>query len=200
MMEVVTIRRSPPRGGVKDVIGEDQTGRTVLMKNLVSGLGRRVIVALVATLLVLGVTAGPAEAANYWALRHDGPVPANRGAWNNQFTCATSAGAGPLYVNRNAIGQWEIFDFVLLGGQWIALKAKINGKYVTRQSNGILQATSTTLTSAQHFYVYVSGLSGGHFRLWHGQSQTYVRLDPFGALYADGTHFSIAGIFLQWGL
>ena len=168
------------------------------MKSKTFAAGRRSVVAMIASALVFGLTGQVAHAANYWALRHDGPVPANQGAWNDLFVCAASAGSAPLIANRTSVGEWEKFDFILFGGAEIALQAKINNKYVTRQSDGRLQATSTTLGAAQHFTIDTSGLSGGHFRLVHISSGKYVRLDASGVLWADGTNPANAANFLQW--
>ena len=167
------------------------------MKDTSRGAARRTVLACIVTSVVMGLMASPAAAANYWGLRHDGVVPANQGAWSSDFVSAESAGNAPLVADRTSLGQWETFDFVIISGQWIALKAKINGKYVTRQANGVLQATSTTLGQAQYFYVDVSNLTGGHFRLIHGVTGSYVRLDAQHVLWADATHFSAAGTFLQ---
>lgn len=134
------------------------------MTNKVS---RRSVLAVPGAVLAAELTrSSDALAANYWALRHDGYAPVGYWQeWNNSYVCAASAGNAPLIANRSAIGEWEKFDFVLLGGQNIRLKAKINNKYVARQADERLKATSAAASGGTVFIVDTSGLSGGRFRL-----------------------------------
>ena len=46
---------------------------------------------------------------------------------------AERAGSPPLIANRTAIGAWETFDPIDLGGGRIALRAHANGRYVTAE-------------------------------------------------------------------
>jgi hypothetical protein len=55
---------------------------------------------------------------------------------NGAYVTAESGGALPLIANRTAIGPWEQFDEVDLGGGMIALYAHANGKYVTAENAG----------------------------------------------------------------
>jgi hypothetical protein len=55
---------------------------------------------------------------------------------NGRYVCAESAGAQPLVANRTAIGGWEQFDLVDLGGGNVALLAHANGRYVCAESAG----------------------------------------------------------------
>ncbi len=55
---------------------------------------------------------------------------------NNQYVSAENAGAEPLVANRTAIGPWEQFDLVDLGGGAVALLAQANGQYVCAENAG----------------------------------------------------------------
>ncbi|MEV5750719.1 hypothetical protein AB0L00_23095 [Actinoallomurus sp. NPDC052308] len=55
---------------------------------------------------------------------------------NNQYVTADNGGASPLIANRTAIGPWEQFDEIDLGGGAIALRAHANNEYVTADDAG----------------------------------------------------------------
>jgi alpha-L-fucosidase 2 len=55
---------------------------------------------------------------------------------NNQFVSAANAGAAPLIASATAIGAWERFDIVDLGGGNVALRARVNGMYVCAENAG----------------------------------------------------------------
>jgi hypothetical protein len=50
-------------------------------------------------------------------------------AYNGKYVCADKGLNGKMIANRTAIGPWETFEIIELGGGRIALKAS-NGKYV----------------------------------------------------------------------
>ncbi|MET7427082.1 ThuA domain-containing protein [Dactylosporangium sp. NPDC005555] len=56
---------------------------------------------------------------------------------NNRIVAAENAGAAPLIANRTAVGGWEQFDVVDLGGGNVALRARINGLYVCADNAGV---------------------------------------------------------------
>ncbi len=64
------------------------------------------------------------------------PVVSLRSRANNQYVCAENAGAEALLANRTAIGPWEQFDLVDLGGGGVALRAHANGQYVCAEDAG----------------------------------------------------------------
>jgi hypothetical protein len=74
---------------------------------------------------------------------------------NGRLVCAENAGAAGLIANRDAIGLWERFDRVDLGGGKIALRAQVNGRYVTATATSLV-ADATTVGTAQTF-TQVSG-------------------------------------------
>ncbi|WP_206319364.1 PQQ-dependent sugar dehydrogenase [Actinacidiphila epipremni] len=55
---------------------------------------------------------------------------------NGKFVTADNAGAAPLIANRDAVGPWETFDEIDLGGGNIALRAHANNQYVTAENAG----------------------------------------------------------------
>ncbi|WP_170208633.1 DUF5010 domain-containing protein [Micromonospora pisi] len=64
-----------------------------------------------------------------------GPI-ALRAVINNKYVSASSAGAGNLIAGAAAIGVWEPFELVDLGGGNVALRAKINNMYVSAAEAG----------------------------------------------------------------
>ncbi|MFC4035361.1 GDSL-type esterase/lipase family protein [Streptomyces polygonati] len=72
---------------------------------------------------------------------------------DNQYVTAENAGAAALIANRAAIGLWETFDEIDLGGGQVALRAHANNKYVTAPNNGTgsLVASSTGIGPAETF-------------------------------------------------
>jgi hypothetical protein len=55
---------------------------------------------------------------------------------NGKYVTAEQAGSLPLIANRTAIGPWEQFDQINLGGGDIAVRAHANGRYVTAEQMG----------------------------------------------------------------
>jgi lysophospholipase L1-like esterase len=72
---------------------------------------------------------------------------------NNQYVTAENAGAAALIANRTAIGPWETFDEIDLGGGQVVLRSHANNKYVTAPNNGTgsLIASSTSIGAAETF-------------------------------------------------
>ncbi|TDC19326.1 glycoside hydrolase family 95 protein [Streptomyces sp. 8K308] len=55
---------------------------------------------------------------------------------NYQYVCAEDGGASALIANRTAIGQWERFDLIDLGGGNVALRSHANYQYVCAEDGG----------------------------------------------------------------
>jgi alpha-L-fucosidase 2 len=55
---------------------------------------------------------------------------------NNLYVSAANAGASPLIANAAAVGTWERFDLVDLGGGRVALKARVNNMFVCAENAG----------------------------------------------------------------
>ena len=55
---------------------------------------------------------------------------------NNLYVSADNAGASPLIAKAAAVGSWEQFDVVDLGGGKVALRARVNGMYVCAENAG----------------------------------------------------------------
>jgi GH25 family lysozyme M1 (1,4-beta-N-acetylmuramidase) len=74
---------------------------------------------------------------------------------NGRYVTAESAGGSPLIANRTAIGAWERYDRVDLGGGYVALRSHANGRYVTAQNagNGPLLARATVIGTWERFAV-----------------------------------------------
>jgi type 1 glutamine amidotransferase len=82
------------------------------------------------------------------------PVPtgaAVRARVNNRYVAAENSGAAALIANRTAIGLWEQFDVVDLGGGNVALKARVNGQYVSANNGNTLIANRTTVGTWETF-------------------------------------------------
>jgi type 1 glutamine amidotransferase len=76
------------------------------------------------------------------------PVPtgaAVRARVNNRYVAAENSGTAALIANRAAVGLWEQFDVVDLGGGNVALNARVNGQYVSANNNATLIANRTTV-------------------------------------------------------
>ncbi|WP_246273259.1 glycosyl hydrolase family 95 catalytic domain-containing protein [Phytohabitans houttuyneae] len=69
-----------------------------------------------------------------------GPGPSTqvslRSRANNMYVQAGSGGAGPLQASVTAIGLWEQFDMMDLGGGNIALRARVNNQLVSADNAG----------------------------------------------------------------
>jgi beta-glucosidase len=72
---------------------------------------------------------------------------------NGQYVTAEDNGASALIANRTAIGPWETFDEIDLGGGKVALRSHTNSKYVTSPNggSGSLIASSGTIGAAETF-------------------------------------------------
>lgn len=55
---------------------------------------------------------------------------------NARWVTAESAGGAPLIANRTAIGLWEQFDLILLGGTAVTLRARVNWAFVCADNGG----------------------------------------------------------------
>ncbi|MET7394149.1 GDSL-type esterase/lipase family protein [Dactylosporangium sp. NPDC005572] len=81
-----------------------------------------------------------ADAVNLGLFGITTPPPATvvsfRAHANGMIVTAEAAGASPLIANRNAVGPWEQFDRIDLGGGRIALRAHANGLIVAAEAAG----------------------------------------------------------------
>ena len=96
---------------------------------------------------------------------------------DGRYVCAESAGAQPLIANRDAIGQWERFDRIDLGGGRIALRAQANGRYVTAGTAPLL-ADATAVGTAQTSTPVAGG--GGSTSLVAAANGRYVCAESAG--------------------
>ncbi|HET8662241.1 MAG TPA: S8 family serine peptidase, partial [Micromonosporaceae bacterium] len=89
-----------------------------------------------------------------------------RAVANGNYVAAESAGAEPLIANRTAVGQWETFDMIDLGGGNIALRAHANGMYVCAENAGAapLIANRTAIGSWETFQLIDNGDGTVSFR------------------------------------
>jgi hypothetical protein len=55
---------------------------------------------------------------------------------DSMYVVAENGGSAPLIANRAAIGQWEQFDLIDLGGRSVALCAHANSSYVCADNGG----------------------------------------------------------------
>ncbi|GAB3871103.1 hypothetical protein GCM10027610_134020 [Dactylosporangium cerinum] len=70
---------------------------------------------------------------------------------NGKLVTAENGGNAALIANRTAVGPWEQFDRIDLGGGRVALKAHANGRYVTAPNGSPLIASSATIGTAETF-------------------------------------------------
>ncbi|WP_425551168.1 glycosyl hydrolase family 95 catalytic domain-containing protein [Actinoallomurus vinaceus] len=100
---------------------------------------------------------------------------------NNQYVTAENAGASALIANRTAIGPWETFDEIDLGGGAIALRAHANNQYVTADNAGAspLIANRTAIGTWETFDLVHNGDGSVSLRA-HANNQ-YVTAENAGA-------------------
>ncbi|HEY5880011.1 MAG TPA: hypothetical protein VIU11_13955 [Nakamurella sp.] len=55
---------------------------------------------------------------------------------NGRYVVAENGGASSLIANRTAIGSWERYDLLMLGGTRVALRAHANGAFVCAENAG----------------------------------------------------------------
>ena len=94
-------------------------------KNLVAGTTTWYLAASLLIFAVSRVAQASPFPCNYIALQ----------ARNGQYVVAEGGGGREVNANRNAIGPWEIFHVVPLGGTEVALQAN-NGQFVVAEDGG----------------------------------------------------------------
>jgi GH25 family lysozyme M1 (1,4-beta-N-acetylmuramidase) len=118
---------------------------------------------------------------------------------NGRYVTAENAGQSPLIANRTAIGPWEQFDQIDVGGGYIALRAHANGRYVTAESGGDLPliANRTALGAWEKFQLIVD--SDGSVGLLANANGRYVTAPDSGTqpLVANRTTIRPSEEFLQ---
>jgi len=99
---------------------------------------------------------------------------------NGKYVTADNAGRSPLIANRTAIGRWEQFDQIDLGGGYVALRAHANGKYVTAENAGRspLIANRTATGRWETFKLVIN--PGGSISLLASANGKYVTADRAG--------------------
>jgi bacillolysin len=92
---------------------------------------------------------------------------------NGQWVVAEGGGGGPVYANRWAVGPWETFRMVDLGGGNIALQAD-NGQYVVAEGGGggVVNANRDAIGSWETFRLI--DLGGGYVALQASNGQYVV--------------------------
>ena len=100
---------------------------------------------------------------------------------NGRYVTAEHAGSLPLIANRTAIGVWEQFDQIDLGGGYIALRAHANGRYVTAEDAGSkpLIANRTAIGAWEKFKLVIN--SDGSLSLLASANGRYVTADSAGS-------------------
>ena len=100
---------------------------------------------------------------------------------NGRYVTAEHAGSLPLIANRTAIGVWEQFDQIDLGGGYIALRAHANGRYVTAESAGSkpLIANRTAIGAWEKFKLVIN--SDGSLSLLASANGRYVTAESAGS-------------------
>ncbi|WP_433217510.1 GH25 family lysozyme [Dactylosporangium sp. CS-047395] len=78
-----------------------------------------------------------------------------RAGANNRYVTADGGGGKPLIANRDAVGAWEQYDLVDLGGDEVGLRSHSNGRYVSADAagNGALIANRPAVGAWERFKV-----------------------------------------------
>jgi hypothetical protein len=116
------------------------------------------------------------------------PVSINARA-DLRYVSAESAGASALLADRDAVGTWERFQLVNLGGGNVAIKALINGQYVCADNAGNSPLIANrAAVGAWETFKYID-LGNGYFALQAAANGKYVTADNAGssALIANRT-------------
>jgi hypothetical protein len=79
---------------------------------------------------------------------------------DDRYVSAESAGTLPLIANRKAVGAWEQFDLVQPDAAHVALRARINGKYVGVQDGNRLLNMYHDTTDADTLFLLVTNADG----------------------------------------
>ncbi|MFG2040323.1 carbohydrate-binding protein [Dactylosporangium sp. NPDC048998] len=100
---------------------------------------------------------------------------------NAKYVSADNAGASPLIAKATAVGSWETFDVVDLGGGNVALKARVNGQYVCADNAGAnpLIANRAAVGSWETFKLIRN--SDGSVSLQAAVNSKYVTAENAGA-------------------
>ncbi|BCJ73889.1 hypothetical protein CS0771_34330 [Catellatospora sp. IY07-71] len=148
-----------------------------------------------------GLTGTAAETAyltrtKYWVDRLNPPAPAPtvvslRARVNGRYVAAESAGASPLIANRTAVGPWEQFDRVDLGGGLIALRARINSRFVHADNTAPLIANATSSGAWETFRVVTN--TDGSVSLLATANNRYVAAENAGAAPLIANRTAIGG-------
>jgi GH25 family lysozyme M1 (1,4-beta-N-acetylmuramidase) len=110
-----------------------------------------------------------------------GAAPVSLRAYaNGNYVTAEQAGRLPLIASRAAIGSWEQFDQVNLGGGYVALRAHANGRYVTAEAAGAkpLIANRTAIGPWERFKLVLN--SDGSISLLASANGRYVTAESAG--------------------
>ncbi|MBS2539792.1 peptidase S8 [Catenulispora sp. NF23] len=109
-----------------------------------------------------------------------GRVVSLRAHANNDYVTADNAGASPLIANRTAIGGWEQFDLIDLGGGNIALLSHADNDYVTAENAGAspLIANRTAIGGWETFQLINN--ADGSISLKAAADDEYVTADNYG--------------------
>jgi hypothetical protein len=112
---------------------------------------------------------------------------------NNQYVSAANAGAGSLIANAAAIGTWERFDVIDLGGGNVGLRAQINGRYVCAENAGAaaLIANRTAIGPWETFRMVVN--ANGTVSFLAQANGMYVTAENAGAAPLIANRAAIGG-------
>jgi hypothetical protein len=122
-----------------------------------------------------------------------GTVVSLRARANGQYVTADDGGASPLIANRTAIGPWEQFDLLDLGGGNVALRAHANSLIVCADNAGAspLIANRTSAGAWETFQLVHN--SGGTVSLKAQVNGMYVTAENAGAAALVANRAAIGG-------
>ncbi|CAG7645789.1 DUF7910 domain-containing protein [Actinacidiphila bryophytorum] len=122
-----------------------------------------------------------------------GTVVSLRARANGQYVTADEGGASPLIANRTAIGPWEQFDLLDLGGGNVALRAHANSLIVCADNAGAspLIANRTSAGAWETFQLVHN--SGGTVSLKAQVNGMYVTAENAGAAALVANRTAVGG-------
>jgi hypothetical protein len=109
---------------------------------------------------------------------------------DNRYVSAESAGHAPLIANRATAGAWEAFDLVQPDATHLALRSRVNGKYIEVETDntGYLSVYSDTVGPGALFQL-VTNADGTVSMLWSGGK--YVTAEAAGSQPLAATRSAI---------
>jgi hypothetical protein len=98
---------------------------------------------------------------------------------DNRYVTAENAAQAPLIANRASVGTWEQFDLVQPDSTHVALRSRVNGKYIEVASDTQQLSGYSDITDPSTLFQLVTNADGTVSLLWNGT--LYVTAEAAGS-------------------